>query len=287
MLLDEAMLAVTSDELSPLVTGVIYCGVIAACQQSYALDRAREWTAALSRWCEGQPQLVAFAGACLIHRSEILRARGRVARGPRRGTKGFAPTVRNEGRRSGQRVLPKRRAPPPAWRATKKPNRRTPSPVNAAASLSRGFRCCAWHRVASISAAAATRRVLSATSEPLKRARFLPAHVEIMLAASELDEARRAADELRAIAEGLGMETLGAMAEHAKGAVALAEGDARGAIEPLRSAQEVWQRVGAPYLGARMRVVVARAFRELGDERRRGARARRGEEDLPRARCRP
>ena len=54
-LLDEAMLAVTSDRLSPLVTGLIYCGAIAACQQSYALDRAREWTAALHGWCEAQP----------------------------------------------------------------------------------------------------------------------------------------------------------------------------------------------------------------------------------------
>ena len=115
-------------------------------------------------------------------------------------------------------------------------------------------------------AAAATRRVLSATSDPLQRTRFLPAHVEIMLAASDLGEARRAADELCALAEGFGMEMLSAMAQHAKGAVALAEGDARGAIDPLRRAQEVWQRVGAPYLSARIRVVVARAFQALGDE---------------------
>jgi DNA-binding NarL/FixJ family response regulator len=56
------------------------------------------------------------------------------------------------------------------------------------------------------------------------------------------------------------------MAQHAKGAVALAEGDARGAIHALRRAQEVWQRVGAPYLSARIRLLVARAFRALGDE---------------------
>jgi DNA-binding CsgD family transcriptional regulator len=115
-------------------------------------------------------------------------------------------------------------------------------------------------------AAAATRRVLSATSAPLERTRFLPAHVEIMVAASDLEEARRAADELCAIADGLEMEFLGAIAQHAKGAVALAEGDARGALGPLRRAQEVWQRVGAPYLSARIRVALARAFQALGDE---------------------
>jgi DNA-binding NarL/FixJ family response regulator len=61
------------------------------------------------------------------------------------------------------------------------------------------------------------------------------------------------------------MEVLSAMAQHAKGAVALAEGDARGTVDPLRHAQDVWQRVGAPYLSARIRVLVARAFLQLGD----------------------
>jgi DNA-binding NarL/FixJ family response regulator len=107
---------------------------------------------------------------------------------------------------------------------------------------------------------------MSVTTDPLQRTRFLPAHVEILLAASEIDEARQAADELGALADRYGMDVLGAMAQHAKGAVALAEGDARGAIDALRRAQEVWQRVGAPYLSARIRLLVARAFRALGDE---------------------
>ena len=110
------------------------------------------------------------------------------------------------------------------------------------------------------------RRVLSATSDTLQRTRFLPAHVEIMLAAGELGEARSAADELGGLAEGFGMELLRAMADHATGAVALAEGDARGAVAPLRRAQESWQRAGAPYPSARIRVLVARAFQALGDE---------------------
>jgi tetratricopeptide (TPR) repeat protein len=38
-LLDEAMVAATSGELSPIVTGIIYCSAIASCQRVYALDR--------------------------------------------------------------------------------------------------------------------------------------------------------------------------------------------------------------------------------------------------------
>jgi tetratricopeptide (TPR) repeat protein len=74
-LLDEAMIAVTAEELSPLATGMIYCSVIDGCQEVYELGRAREWTAALADWCEEQPGLV-FTGKCLVHRSQIMQMNG-------------------------------------------------------------------------------------------------------------------------------------------------------------------------------------------------------------------
>ena len=70
-LLDEVMVAVTAGELSSLVTGLMYCSVIQACQEVYAFGRAGEWTAALARWCEEQPEMV--ADSSLLCR----RARGR------------------------------------------------------------------------------------------------------------------------------------------------------------------------------------------------------------------
>ena len=75
-LVDETMVAVTAGELSPVVAGIVYCNTIAFCRDVYELRRAREWTEALTRWCEQQPGMVAHQGLCLVHRAEIMTLGG-------------------------------------------------------------------------------------------------------------------------------------------------------------------------------------------------------------------
>jgi DNA-binding CsgD family transcriptional regulator len=115
-------------------------------------------------------------------------------------------------------------------------------------------------------AGSAIRRELGATTDRWRRTALLPAAVDIMLASGSLDDARGASRELSQIAAGLGTEVFHAVAAQAQGAVELGAGNASAALDPLRRAFAVWQQLDAPYLAARVRVLLAHACRALGDE---------------------
>jgi ATP/maltotriose-dependent transcriptional regulator MalT len=264
--LDEAMVAVAAGELSPMTTGILYCNVIHACQEVYALGRAREWTNALKAWCDAQVGSFAFTGACLVHRSQVLELNGEW------------PDAIQEAERASDRLLasPDQRQAAPAFYQQAELHRLRGELAEAEAAYSSASRW-GWEPQPGLAllrlaqgrveaAAAAMRRAVAGARERIPRTRLLPAHVEIMIAAGDLDEARRAASELEDCAKKLDMEVLEAIASHARGSVLLAEGDPRGALEPLRRSFEIWQRLGAPYLAARVRIAAARACRELGDE---------------------
>ena len=263
--LDEAMVAATAGELSPVVTGIVYCAVIASCHQVYALDRAREWTAALAAWCDAQPQLVTFTGACLVHRAEIMQINGawnEAMTEARRVADRFADATGDESVAEAfyqEGEIHRLRGD---FAAAEEAYRRA---SGFGAEPQPGFALLRLAQGRSDDAAGAIRRVLDATEGPLPRARYLPAAVEILIAAGDIDGARAAAGELRDLAARFELDVLGAIALHAAGAVALASGDARAGLAPLRESFLVWQRIGAPYLAARLRVLIGIACRDLGD----------------------
>ena len=265
-LLDEAMVAITAPGVPPILTGVIYCGVIACCEEACDPRRAQDWTTALTRWCEEQPQMVSFTGRCLAHRAgimqlhgawdealaEALLARERCEQAMNRAATGQALYQQAELHRLRGDFAAAEAAYQDASRFG-----REPQPGLALLRLAQGD---------APAAAAALRRVLAGTAEPLKRAVLLPAYAEAMLAVPDGEEARRAADELAELAAQSGSAMLGAMAARVRGATALAEGHPEDAVDALQTAVGGWQDLNAPYEVASARLLMGVAFRALGDE---------------------
>lgn len=264
-LLDEVMVSVTANEVSPMLAGIAYCQVITLCRTVFDLRRAREWTEALTRWCDSQPGLVAFRGHCLVHRCEIFQLLG-------------AWTEALDSARQACESL----AGPPAWdtlgsahyqlgeiqrlrgelgeaeQSYRKASLagRDPEPGMSLLHMARGRLDLALPSI---------RRALDERHDRLARCHLLPAAVQILLEGKDTAAARIAADELAATAAELDSEYLNALAADGSGAVLLAEGDAKAALAKLRAAQRSWRDLKAPHPEACTRLLIGSACQAQGD----------------------
>jgi ATP/maltotriose-dependent transcriptional regulator MalT len=263
--LDEIMSHVVAGTTAPQVAGLAYCSVVALCLDCYDVQRAQEWTAALTDWLADQHGMVTYRGTCQVHRAEILQLRGAWTEAAEEAT--VACDRLTESGEFGLGLahyrigeLARLRGD---WAVAEQAYQRAAlfgtevQPGLARLRLAQGRPDVA---------AAGLDRALAEYPDADRRPTVLAARVEVALAAGDLAAAHGAVGELERYADPAQPPYLRGLAEHACGAVLLADGDARTALPRLRHAWSLWQRVEAPYEAARARLLVAESCRALGDD---------------------
>jgi DNA-binding CsgD family transcriptional regulator len=237
--------------------------VIASCLERWDVERARVWTRDLSDWCDAQRGLEPFRGECSVNRANVLRLLGEwdeatstlteVCDRERRGQTleaayyGLGELCRLVGRRAEAES---------AYRRAGELGREV-QPGLALLRRDEGRVSAARSGIA---------RALEASPPPSQRAEMLAARVEIEAEHGDPEVARRAASELRAMADLLGTAYLQAQADRAEARVLIDTDAPERALPLLRRSWTEWRRLEAPYEGAVSRVLMGRANRAVGDE---------------------
>ncbi|MBT8159734.1 MULTISPECIES: LuxR C-terminal-related transcriptional regulator [Arthrobacter] len=261
--LDEAMAVVNCGDVpTPLVNGVAYCSVISASLRMLDVARAREWTMAASDWCAGHPELVPFRGECLVHRSVVKMLDGdwpgALTEAVRAGERLRAADVGPASYQLGElhRLAGRFTEAEEAYRVANSAGRR-PEPGLMLLRLAQGR---------TDAAVLSARRLERETEGDVERSELLPAYVEVMAAASALEEAHSGAEELLSLARALPSALLTARAVTAIGTARFTAGDAVDAAGSLRDASIRWHELGLPYSEARSRAQLGRCYAALGDD---------------------
>jgi DNA-binding CsgD family transcriptional regulator len=264
--LDEVMLTVTDTEVHPLAAGLVYCVMLDACRGTLDFRRSAQWTAALSRLCEEQPDMVPYRGQCLVHRVQVMQLRG-----------GWADAAVEAERACAWLSRP---PPQPAVGAAlyewaelhrlrgeldqaeakyKEASRwgHDPQPGLGLLRLTQGRADVA---------VSGLRRSLAEPHESTVLPVVIAAYVEALLATGDVDTASGAVRDLRATAVEVDVPMVWALTADAEARLALTHGDPAAALRGARSAWTLWHELEAPHQMARSRVVVANACRALGDD---------------------
>lgn len=269
--LDEAMLAIVDRDTTPRATSMLYCSAIATCLEAHEWSRAREWTLNLGAWLDELPhQSGVYFGNCRVYRSLLWRLRGEWPQALHE-----LDEVCGELREGfGQRIaghayyelgeLHRMLGDPEAEHDYRRARDRgaQDQPGLALLRLSQGE---------TATAVAGIRRALVEATDPLARLGLLPAYVQILLSAGDLQAAGSAAEEIASIATTYDTPVVRAELAQARGAVALAEGDVYSALALLRNAAHTWRELETPYALASVAVLVAQACRALRDDEAAGA----------------
>jgi tetratricopeptide (TPR) repeat protein len=265
-LLDEAMLPVLAGELRPEDAGLVYCQMMAICCEVADLDRARQWTAATQRWCEGLSSAVMFLGICRLHRVQLLRIGG-----DWESARSEATTACDELADLNVAVVAEAHYELGELRRLSGDHDGAARAYERAAELGKdpepGQSLLVLATGDAAAAISSIRRALADAGEvPFRRPPLLAALVEIAVHADDTGAAEAAAAQLEAIARTYATPGFTAAARLARGRVLLHGGDAQQALPVLSDACRRYQELVAPYDAARVRLLLAEAYHAAGDD---------------------
>jgi class 3 adenylate cyclase len=265
LLLDEASAAALGGELDAYSTLVVYCNTIGACREVADFDTASQWTDRASQFCDAN-SMSAFPGMCRVNYAEVMRFKGRfneaqeLAGQAGEQLRAWCPRIAGaafyelgETRlRLGDLAQAEQ-----AFREADE-HGHTPEPGHSLLRLARGDAQGAWTSI---------RRILADETIGLAaRTSFLPAGIDIAVAAGELESAERYSAELDEAASSFETAALKGAAAYARGKIAFARDDADRAESCFRTARALWESTGASYDSARAREQRGLALRAGGDE---------------------
>lgn len=259
--LDTALAAVAVGDVSPVIVCVFYRMVLDVAHEGFDLRRAEAWTSDFTRWCRDRPDLVAYSGLCHAYRAQLLLLHGDWAEAS------AAANLAEEGLRAGDFTaayvanyqLAELHRLRGEFRAADEHYRRAgetgwdPQPGLALLQLAAGDYAVAQSMI----------RNSVARADEATRRRLLPAVVSIEIAAGDVTAARRAADDLTALARSAPTPMLVAVAAFAEAQLRLAQGDANGALESVTTARSAWSALRVPLEVVRCRGMAGRILREL------------------------
>jgi tetratricopeptide (TPR) repeat protein len=239
-LLDEATVAAVGGELSPMITGVVYCNMISTCHELAEYRRAGEWTEAAKRWCDRQA-ISGFPGLCRVHRAEIIRLRGSWAEAEDEARRACTelmdhglPAFAADGFYEVGEIRLRMGDLAAAEAAFQQANElgRDSQPGLALLRLAQGK---------ADAAAALLRRSLEEIPDPLLRVQRLAGQVEVSVTTGDFETAERAAAELEEIADRYGSDALRATASVARARVLVERGEPDEAVRAARRGWDLWR----------------------------------------------
>ena len=265
-MLDEAMVAVGSDDVSPIVVGIVYCAVIETCQKIYDLRRAKEWTAVLSKWCDAQPDSIPFRGQCLIRKSQIRQLHGEW------------PEALEEMQQACN-ILANQSGEPAVGEAYYQMAELYRLRGEYAAAEKYYFEANQFGRIPQPGlsqlrlAQGQTENAVISIKNALAEAKsfygcvnVLPAYIHILLEAGYTDEIPSALKELDTMATQINTPYIHALSYRCHGAFLLKVVDAHSALQHLRKAYQLWQELVMPYEIAHVRMLIGIAYDFIGDQ---------------------